>query len=187
MQKLKIRNDDFDFRMSTEYYVAVHEHFIANDLIETAVIQITKNNNLSDFEAKRELIDYMNTAPNWDLQIHGWAHDNYHEMSYGEIVRDMSAGFFHFQKLFNKLPTVWYPPYNGRSEDMERAAETLGLTIDNEDMPISRFVEKRDMDWENGKLKGHSLYFHSWNHQEMEHFEEMIKLVVEIENEKIDE
>jgi len=184
MEKLIIRSDDFDFRMETEYYVAVHEHFIANDLIETAVVQIAKLTNghatLVDFEAKKDLIEYMNTAPNWDIQIHCLAHNSYHEMNYDDIVRDMSAALFHFQRLFNKLPTVWYTPRNGRSDDMEQAARVLNLTISNEDMPIRRFVDKRDIDWENGKFKGHSLYFHSWKHQEMEYFEKMIKLAKEV-------
>jgi peptidoglycan/xylan/chitin deacetylase (PgdA/CDA1 family) len=179
-QKLVIRNDDFDFRMLSEFYIAVHEYFIANDLIETAVVQLTKFGKIPDFEAKKETIDYMNTAPNWDIQIHGWSHDHYHEMVYDEIVRDMSAALFHFQKLFNKLPTVWYPPYNGHSGEMERAASTLGLTTSNEDMPIRRFVDKRDIDWEDGKFKCHSLYFHGWKDAEMEYFEKMIRLAGEV-------
>lgn len=182
MEKLIIRSDDFDFRMIPEFYIAVHEHFIANDLIETAVVQITQHGRLFDFgeRGKMEIINYMNTAPNWDIQFHCWAHDAYGEMEYSEVARDVSAGLFHFQKLFNKLPTVWYPPHNARSEEMERAAGLLGLRIDNEDMPIRRFVDK--VGWVDGKFQGHSLYFHSWKHQEMEYFEEMIKLAVEIKN-----
>jgi len=173
-----IRHDDYDMRMSPEFYIAVHEKFIANNLIETAVIQITQHGRLANFEAKKEIIEYMNTAPNWDLQIHCWAHDPYHEMSYNEIVRDMSAALFHFQKLFNRLPTVWYPPHNGDSEEMQRAAKTLGLIINNESIGIKQFV----MDARGGVIKGNSLYFHGWNSKEMGYFDEMIRLVKEYEN-----
>ena len=177
-QKLIIRHDDFDFRMGTEFYIAIHEHFIVNDLTETAVIQISTHGRVPEFDKKKELINYMNNSPNWNLQIHGWSHDHYHEMPYTEIVRDMSAAFFYFQKLFNKLPTMWYSPYNGHSEEMENAAKFLGLTIDNEDIGIRRFVDK--IDWKDEKFQGHSLYFHGWKWQEMEYFEEMIKLAKEV-------
>ena len=173
MSKLTIRHDDYDFRMLPEFYIAVHEHFIANDLTETAVIQFARHERLLNIEKHKETIEYMNTAPNWDLQIHCWDHDNYSEMSYPEIYKDMSAALFHFQQLFNRLPTTWYPPHNVNSEDMMRAATTLGMTINDESIGVKDFV----MDAREGIIKGKSLYFHGWNNNEMEYFEEMLKLV----------
>lgn len=178
MRKLIIRHDDFDWRMPAEFYIAVHDYFIANDLVETAVIQISQHGRLPDFEKKRDLIDYMNTAPNWDIQLHGWSHDHYHEMAYDDIVRDISAALFHFQRLFNRLPRVWYPPYNKRTEEMERAAATLGLVIDNEEISIKQFVD--GVGWVKGRFTGHSCHFHGWNQAEMEYFEKMIELAKEV-------
>ena len=175
-QKLIIRNDDFDFRMLPEFYIAVHEYFIANDLIETAVIQITQHGRMPNYEAKKEIIEYMNTAPNWDLQIHCWAHDRYQEMSHNEIIRDMSAALFHFQRLFNRLPTTWFPPHNAISEEMETAARELGLVINNESCGIKDFVKLA----KEGVVETNSLYFHGWRNEEMEYFEEMIKLAKEV-------
>ena len=173
MENLIIRNDDFDFRMQPEFYIAVHEHFIVNDLIETAVIQIAKDDRLINFEAKSDVIEYMNTSPNWDLQIHCFNHSSYHEMSYGKIVRDMSAALYHFQELFHRRPTTWFTPHNTDSEGMQKAAKRLGLEINNESIAIQQFVS----DAREGVIKGDSVYFHGWNDGEMKYFEEMIELI----------
>ena len=173
-QKLIIRHDDYDFRMTLDRYVKIHEKFIANNLVETAVIQLAQFNKLPDFEGKKlPIVEYMNAFPNWDLQIHCWSHDDYGKLVYDDIVRDMSAALFYFQRLFNKLPTIWFPPRNVRTYEMERAAKTLNLEINNESMGIKDFVKLA----REGVVKTKSLYFHGWKDTEMEYFDEMIRLV----------
>jgi len=177
MPKLIIRSDDWDFRMPPEFYIDVHEKFIKAGLIETACLQFTQHDKLVNF--KPELINYMNTAPNWDFQLHCWCHDKYSEyVDFNYIVRNLAAAIFFCQKLFNHTPTIWYPPWNETTPDMEKAAEIVGLKIDNESNDIQKFIREVKA----GTFKGHSVYFHSWKWQEMESFEEMIKLIKEIES-----
>jgi len=163
--------------MEPEFYIEVHKQFIEAGLTETAVVQFAQHGRLSNFP--KELIDYMNTAPNWDIQLHGWAHDHYHEMEVDFIIRDISAAIHWSEKLFGKKPTIWYPPWNAISTNMERAALLLGLKIDNESNNIQKFI--REM--ETGTFKGHSVYFHGWKNEEMLLFPKMLELAKGIKNE----
>ena len=174
MAKITIRADDFDFRMGTDEYIKNHELFIEHGLTETAVVQITQYGRLPRVEQR--LIDYMNTAPYWDIQLHGWAHDEYDKMSYEEIVRDLSAAFLHFQSMFKKYPTVWYTPWNRRSPDMDKAANLMGMTISNESWDIARFIREKDT------FDGSTVYFHLWNKNEREKIPETLKIIREMED-----
>lgn len=169
-----IRSDDFDFRLPASQYIAVHEKFVEADLVETAVLQFTQDGRLSYFDP--ELIKYMNEASCWDFQIHGWEHTKYNEMQPDTIVRDIGAAMFFCEKLFNKKPTVWYPPWNIWSGTMETAAKTLGLTIDNESYDIAKFIRNVEAK----TYDGHSVYFHSWKPDEMLLFDRMLECAKEI-------
>lgn len=173
-QSFIIRHDDFDFRLPMSEYVRIHEEFIKADLVETAVLQFAQFNHVANFDP--ELCKYMQTASHWDLQLHGWQHSMYSEMHYDFIVRDMAAAMHYARKLFNIVPTIWFPPWNCYSDEMEKAAQTLGLKINNESHSIFEFV--RDVPI--GTFTGESFYFHGWNQQEMTHFDEMIRLAKEV-------
>lgn len=165
-----IRHDDFDWRLPAKSYIDIHEEFIRAGLTETAVIQFTQDGRLSYYDP--ELIKYINESPNWDIAPHGWAHDNYAEMTVDAIVRDMGAAMFLCNRLFNKIPTKWYPPWNKWSGTMETAAGILGLTVDSESYDIAKFIRNV----ESNTYDGHSLYFHGWNGGEMMMFPKMIEL-----------
>jgi peptidoglycan/xylan/chitin deacetylase (PgdA/CDA1 family) len=170
---LRIRHDDFDFRMDTQDYINIHEEFIKHGLVETAVLQFTTDGNLKDF--KPELITYMNERPNWDFQIHGWAHEEYDKMTYDQIVKDLASCIHFTRKLFYRTPTIWFTPWNRRNETMEKAAAYMGLEISNESYDIARFIREV----KEGIYTGSTLYFHGWNHNEMEYFQEMLDLAKE--------
>ena len=168
VQRITIRHDDFDFRLTPAEYIANHENFIKHGLVETAVIQLATKNCLNGFN--QEIVDYLNQAPNWDLQLHGFNHDHYNEMNYNEIVRDLSAALYWFGRLFGKYPTRWFTPWNCYSDDMKRAATKVGLEIDNESWDIAKFVREFEV------YDGHSLYFHLWRKPEKELIPKMLKL-----------
>ena len=174
MQKIIVRHDDFDFRLKTEEYIAIHEKFIKRNLIETAVVQYTKDGRERVYD--KELIEYMNTAPNWDIQLHGWAHDEYDKLTQSEIADALQNSLNMSMKLFNKYPTVWYPPWNRRNEDMEIVAEAFGLTISNESYDISKFIRESRA----GVYKGTSIYFHGWKADEMACLDEALNCVEEV-------
>lgn len=171
MDKLVIRHDDVDFRMDTKNYIAIHEEFIKMGLVETANTQFTQWGRLQNIP--QELVDYVNEhKDSYDIQIHGWGHFHYDEEEYDFIVRDLEACIYSCQRYFNVTPTVWYPPWNCMSNNMERAANFLGIKIDNESYDIAKFI--REM--ERGDYKGHSVYFHGWKPDEMQLFPRMLEL-----------
>lgn len=151
--------------------MAIHLEFVKAGLTETAVLQFTQDGRLKNFDP--ELIEYMRETPNWDYQIHGWAHDRYPELETDFIVRDISAACWWCDRLFGKKPTVWYPPWNLCTKNMERAAQILNLTISNESYDIARFIREV----EGGHYEGTTLYFHGWNSSEMLLFPKMIELL----------
>ena len=171
---ITIRSDDFDFRMPLEAYVDVHQKFIDRGLTETAVIQFTNEGNEPDWGKKQGIIDYLNTAPNWDIQLHGWSHAAYNEMTQTEIADDLQKSMDMSMTLFGKYMDVWYPPRNCISEDMEYVADAFGLKIDNESYDIERFIREKD------HYKGHSFYFHTWRKPEVDLLDEALDIAKEL-------
>lgn len=170
------RHDDFDFRMEPQEYIAIHEQFIKADLVETAVLQFAQFGNVADIP--EELIKYMTTTPNWDFQLHGWEHSHYNEMHYSFILRDMAAAIHFCEKHFKKTPTIWFPPWNCLSIEMEKVAERLNLKIDNESYDIQKFIREV----RGGTYSGHSFYFHGWKKKERDALPEAIELVKWLKN-----
>jgi len=173
---LKIRHDDYDWRMDPKNYIDIHEEFIKVGLIETANTQFTQWGRLQNIP--QELIDYINSHKDtYDIQIHGWGHFHYDEEEYDFIVRDLEACIYSCQKYFNVTPSTWYPPWNCRSDNMDRAAAFLGLTIDNESFDIAKFIREVQVEIDrNGIWHGHSVYFHGWKKDEMDQFPKMLEL-----------
>ncbi|MCK9370345.1 polysaccharide deacetylase family protein [Candidatus Dojkabacteria bacterium] len=169
MAKIIIRQDDFDFRLEPKAYIDNHEKFIKAGLIETAVVQYTHDGNQPKYPM--DLINYMRTSPNWDIQLHGWSHDDYSKLPRWIIrehlvrSRDMSV------RLFGVEPTIWFPPWNCNSDDMKEVADSFGMTIDNESYDISKFIREVKA----GTFEGHSVYFHLWNRDEAAKIDEMIE------------
>ena len=176
--KLIIRHDDFDFRMGTEKYIDIHEKFIEKGLIETAVIQLTQYGRVQDFERKKELIDYINSTPNWDIQFHCWEHKPYLEMDPNEIIKEVAASLYFINKLFGKTPTVWYPPHNVASPRMEMIAKEFGLKVNTGHLGIEEFVKG------GGKINEtiENIHFHGWANHEMLFFDRMLDMILEYEN-----
>jgi len=175
MAKLVIRSDDFDFRMDPEDYIANHEKFIKAGLTETAVVQYTHDGREGTYDPK--LINYMRNAPNWDIQLHGWAHDDYAILPNWRIYDDLQKAKLKSVELFGKEPTIWFPPWNGYSEHMQEMADLMSLKIDHESNDISKFIREAKA----GTFIGHSVYFHLWNHDEASKVDEMLKYAKEYE------
>jgi peptidoglycan/xylan/chitin deacetylase (PgdA/CDA1 family) len=157
--------------MSPEEYVTNHEKFIEADLVETAVVQYTHDGLLRHYY--QGLIDYMKMSPNWDIQLHGWAHDDYSKLPRWRIDEDIRNAISKSEELFGIKPTVWYPPWNCYSEDMKWVANKYNLIIDNESYDISKFIREVKA----GTYTGHSVYFHLWSKDEREKIPEMIECV----------
>lgn len=167
-QQIILRHDDFDFRMNPEDYVANHEKFIKAGLTETAVVQYTHDGNCPQYHP--DLITYMNTAPNWDIQLHGWSHDDYSKLPKWIIREHLVKSIDISIRLFNIEPKVWYTPWNCYSQDMVDVASSLGMIISNESYDIAKFIREVKA----GTYTGSTVYFHLWNRDEREKIDEML-------------
>ena len=174
MKPITIRHDDFDGRLTTEEYVAIHEKFIERELVETAVMQYAMDDRVKSWDPK--LIEYMKIAPYWDIQLHGWNHSEYDKMTQSEIAEELQKALNMSMKLFGKYPTVFYPPWNRRNEDMEIVADAFGLKISNESYDISKFIREV----KSGDYTGTSFYFHAWKKEELDQLDEALDLVKQL-------
>lgn len=171
MAELIVRHDDFDFRLEPEDYIDNHERFIEAGVDETAVVQYTHDGRVPNYNPF--LINYMNTAPNWDIQLHGWEHAEYDKLSPLEVRKHLEKSIEMSEKLFGVKPKVWYPPWNRRTEIMGDIARSFGIKIDNESNDISKFIREKEA----GIFNGHSVYFHLWNRHEAEKIDRMLELI----------
>ena len=169
-----VRHDDYDFRMNPQDYIDNHEKFIKAGIVETAVVQYTHDGNIPNYSDR--LINYMKTAPNWDIQLHGWSHEEYDKLPPEEIMKHLDQSIAKADELFGIKPTVWYTPWNRRNEIMEDVARSRGLTINNESYDIAKFIREVRA----GEYKGHSVYFHLWNKDEREKIDEMLECAKEL-------
>lgn len=174
---ITIRHDDYDFRLTPQQYMEIHEEFKKRDLIETIALQPTQWGRLSN--PPEELIEYISRESHYEIALHGWGHFHYDEMEYDFIVRDLMAAKEWCKTYFGVYPKVWYTPWNCMSNNMERAAEFVGMTISNESNDIWRFIREVEV----GHFSGETLYFHGWKQDECELFIQMLDLVVK-ENER---
>jgi peptidoglycan/xylan/chitin deacetylase (PgdA/CDA1 family) len=183
--KIVCRSDDYDLRLEPAQYIAVHEEFKKAGLIETANMQFTQWGRLCN--VPEEIVNYINAnKDSFSIQIHGWGHFAYDEMEYDFIVRDLAACQHFIRKYFNTQATVWYPPWNRFSNTMEKAANYMGLKLDNESNDIAKFIREVETELaRGGKWSGHSVYFHSWKQDEMIQFPKMIELLKKLNESSI--
>lgn len=167
---ITIRHDDYDWRLDTSQYIEIHEAFLKAGLIETLAMQWSQWGRICT--VKQDLVDYINNTPGYDIQLHGFAHFHYDEWEYDFIVRDLAASIYFSERYFKKRPTIWFPPWNCMSNNMERAAAFVGMEISNESNDIWRFIREAEV----GKFSGKTLYFHGWKKDEMELFPRMLEL-----------
>lgn len=160
-QTLVIRHDDFDFRMALDHYILTHQMFLDRGLVETVNLQFSQFGRL--VEIRPEVVKYLLKTPNYDIQLHCWEHIMYANMPSMVIYRDLAASCWKFMELFHKKPTIWYPPWNVKSIEMEQIADGFGMTVDAESYDLKKFLREIEAN----DFRGHSVYFHAYQQDEM--------------------
>src|ERR1035437_9278727 len=118
----------------------IHKEFQKAGLTETIALQFTQWGRLCNVPP--EIVQYINSEPNYEIALHGWGHFAYNEMEYDFIVRDLAASIHFAEKYFHKKPKVWYTPWNCMSNSIEKAAAYVGLEVSNESNDIWRFIRE---------------------------------------------
>ncbi len=76
-----------------------------------------------------------------DAQLHGWFHDN-HAQDISACARLGEAADL-IEAMVGTRPTVFYPPFNHTSADMEAAAMAHGLTVSARQMSLKDYLDGR--------------------------------------------
>lgn len=181
MDRIIIRHDDLDGRLSTQQYIEIHEEFKKYGLIEHGMFQPSQYGRLGNFS--QELFDYYKKeaeAGTFVVALHGWSHDRYSEIEHDFIVRDLMASKYWCLKNLGIEPKIWGTPWNCFSLNMERAAQLVGIEITNESNDVWRFIREAEV----GKFSGKTMYWHGWKKDEVDLFPRMLELLRKIEKER---
>lgn len=164
-----IREDDFDPRYSLEQVKEVHELFLKYDMMHTTALNVMRGER---YGIGPEVVDYIKSTKNWDIQLHGWDHEEYHKWPYHTVIRDLYAGIAYIERVFGKRPIIFYPPWNGDSEHIKRACDEAGIQLSNNAVYIRHYLQKPE------KYKDQNIiYFHSWERPCIDALEPLFKLL----------
>ena len=154
-QKFIIREDDFDPRNFKSSVEESHKMFLDRNLIHTIAVQAARYGHIGH---SQDLIDYINSTPNWDVQLHGWEHEKYSEWKYDDIVKELFAAIGYVQKKFNTTPTIFYPPWNCDSDILRKACEYIGLEHNNNCAYIMSYTNTPEKYQDKNVV-----YYHAWD------------------------
>lgn len=159
-QQIIFRDDDIAYQHTAHAgELVMSEDFLYNKFIEVDKLFIkygvthTVAVITSEIEKAERMVRYINEHPHIDVQLHCMEHVDY------SIINDMYAELsLRISKqsiidVFNKTPTVFYPPYNKVSNSLIKTAKDLNLITSYEKCSLS------------GYLKGHLqpvINFHYW-------------------------
>jgi len=148
MSDLKIfRDDDCSHETNLQQFAQVHELFKKYNVLHTVAL-ICK-----DIQLNPELIKYINEN-NIDVQVHCWEHVDFTTLDTFEIRQQLYRCCNAIQEYFNKMPTVFYPPWNKTNANVREACELFGLTVSKTKISLSQYLA--------GK-QGEVINFHSWS------------------------
>lgn len=170
-QKFIIREDDFDPRYSLDFVKKIHELFLEKNLIHTVALLPSKEDRIGHTE---ELISYINSTSNWDIQVHGWHHEKYSEWKYEDTVKDLFAVIGYIRQKFNKDPSIFYPPWNCDSDILRKACQYVGLEHNNNCAYIMSYTNTPEKYQDKNVV-----FFHAWdkyNYPEIPKLLDMAKL-----------
>lgn len=119
------------------------------------------------------VVKFVAKSPTFDIQLHGWAHENYPEVSDEKVHEDLYNSLKEMEKHFGSMPTVWYPPWNGWTKQdkfggrprLERIGKDYGLELGDIGVGIGQAL-KQDTD---------CVWFHSWQGKEMEQLPKLLE------------
>ena len=168
------RHDDFSRVIPLATVKWVHEEFLKRDLIETACIQVCYGGIPG---LHNNVIEYLRSMPDYDIQLHCWDHNQYHTWDAERIIQDLSAAMSYIKETFGNYPTAFYPPWNADSESVTEASAFLGLDLRNKGTYIKHYINAPS-----AYMDTTVIYFHSWSKDNLEVLPALLNLFVTQEN-----
>lgn len=141
------RDDDVSYLTNLEDFKKVHEIFNEYNQIHTIAL-LTK-----DIDKNLELIDYIKSQKNIDVQIHGYDHIDFVFATDEEIAKQLQISFNIITNRF-KCPSVFYPPFNSCDKRVIEIARKCGLETSYEKTSCIYYLKH------NGNVIQDTLNFH---------------------------
>lgn len=157
------RNDDISQWTKLDEFRRVHEIFIKYNVVHTLAVICR------DLEKHTELIKYLNSQPLLDMQFHCLDHFHYpHNKSI--MDEQFSEGVKVFERVFNKKPTVWFPPFNDTDVHCADAAAKYGMKTSYQKVSLKYYIDNK------GDVMFPVVNFHSWYEMEQMLLEPALKI-----------
>ena len=152
---ITLRMDDADPRLRVKDLKPLHEEFMKRKIPMTIAV----NNFMGhSYKFDKNLLDYVNTTDptTWDIQLHGLEHDRLWAMTETQFYASQYANLILTKRDFiHSNPTILYPPWNEKTDMMERVCKDLGLEIKTTQKTIREFVK-------NWALGNETLFYWHW-------------------------
>ncbi len=162
------RDDDFSHLSQLNEFRHVHEVFAWYGQVHTIAV-MAKN-----LERNKELIDYVKSQDNIDVQLHCWEHLDYSNNE-GYCFEHLKMGANKIEEVFGKRPTVWYPTFNRVSPVCIAHAHFLGMETSYHKRGLLSYVEKK------GIVDEKVLNFHYWAYSDLMFLEPALRIAKELE------
>lgn len=125
------RDDDISVTSNITLLMKVHELFIKHNRIHTVAVL------MKDLWENKEVWYWLQTAPNLEIGLHGWDHQDYGKLDKVSLWSLLTASLEYWQIRtlrggYKLRPiTTFYPPWNSVSQDLMRVCNSFGLTVDS--------------------------------------------------------
>jgi len=111
-----------------------------------------------EMDNRPELVKYIKDHPHIEVQIHGWQHKPYYQLSYEECYEDFKKSKETIEKIFGKTPKIYYPTWNKVGIQDIKAAGDLGLEVRKEHIGVLDYASIQD-----GEFPKHrEINWHFW-------------------------
>jgi peptidoglycan/xylan/chitin deacetylase (PgdA/CDA1 family) len=147
------RDDDISKDTDLKQFRVIHEMFLKHNV--THVIAVIAK----DIEKHVELIRYIRTTPNFEVQLHCYDHIDLTKNH--DVARyHLRAGKKILERIFNGRVTIWYPAWNKVDDYLIEIANELLLIPKPEKISLSNFISLTNHS--NFSNISETINFHYW-------------------------
>jgi len=113
----------------------------------------------SGIDSNPELVKYIRANRHIEVQIHGWKHKPYYDLSYEECYNDFRKCKEKIKQRFGIVPTIWYPTWNKSGVNSDKAAEDLNLEVRKTHFTLPEYLGMGELDYRYER----EINFHYWS------------------------
>lgn len=148
------RDDDISCFTNVDDFKRVHELFNKYNVTHTIAV-IAK-----DIDKNSELIEYILSQSNINVQLHCWDHVDMTQLNEIELQWAFSKGVSCLKTWLKKNPTILYPPWNKHSTPMDEKAKMFDMTVSSKKISLAQYIKF------GGDVGEETINFHYWAPQE---------------------